>query len=131
MLWYIIEGVQDGDWRPGATFNELRKLTELSATTLSAHLKALLAEGLIQRVDDREHDRLAYVIVDEKQRLIELLKDFIERQRKLLKDYTQVQRLVQDLEKALKPLGKVPREIQKVMQEMEQEYEQAWKSIHH
>jgi DNA-binding transcriptional ArsR family regulator len=124
ILWSIIYGYEGPSaGQEGATFEELREVTGLSAPTLSSHLKALQKEGLIQIKHEFPSNRLAYVVVDRKAELMNLLRYFIQREKTVTKESrSELHRLEQathELEAALKPFGKLPPEIQKLQDELD------------
>ena len=112
----------------GATFKELQEITELSAPTLSHHLKELRRDGLIKLEYDSEFDRVAYVIVDDKHNLMHVLTYFVERQKYVVANHkielNRLERAAHELMEALKPFGKLPVEIQKLQKELEKELEE-------
>jgi DNA-binding transcriptional ArsR family regulator len=107
----------------GATFEDLRELTDLSAPTLSSHLKALQRDGLIELKHDFSSDALRYVAVERKSQLLKLLRFFIEEQKSITKGYKaeieRLERAAQELEAALEPFGKLPKEIEEIWDELD------------
>ena len=127
VLCYIITG-SDGSIDPeyaGAppTFSELVEMTKrfFVRATLNRHLNALIAEGLITKDYDPKSKRLGYVIANEKQSLLAMLNYFIEREKAAMKNTVELERAVGSLKIALKPFGKLPKDIQKAMRELEKE----------
>jgi DNA-binding transcriptional ArsR family regulator len=124
VLWWIINGYEGPNIDEGTTFQELGEVTGLSPPTLSSHLKSLQREGLIEVKHFFPADRLAYVVVDRKAELMNLLFYFIQQEKSVRKEYSaELERLQQStdqLQAALKPFGKLPKEIQNLMQEMEE-----------
>jgi hypothetical protein len=88
-------------------------------------LKVLLRDGLIEVPHNARLDRHEYCIVNEKTNLSDALHYFIEKQMTTTVEYRveleRLERAADELEKALQPFGKLPKEIVKVKKELEEE----------
>lgn len=124
ILWCIINGYEGPNLDEGATFQELREVTGLSAPTVSSHLKSMQREDLVELKHFFPANRLAYVVVDRKAELMNLLSYFIQQEKSVRKEYSaELERLQQSkdqLQAALKPFGKLPKAIRGIMQELEE-----------
>jgi DNA-binding HxlR family transcriptional regulator len=128
VLWYILLPQQLDDFAGDPpTFTELKEATRhlFGQVTLSKHLKALLAQGLIDKDYEAKNNRWVYVIANKKQALLNMLETFIERERIARKDTVELEQAASQLVKALKPFGKLPKKIEKTIERMEEEYEKA------
>lgn len=66
ILRLITNGLKNGEWWPGVTFTQLQDATKYSESTLTTHLNALVADGLIELKKYPGTKFRPYVIVDEK-----------------------------------------------------------------